>query len=87
MQNAESIIEMVRQFIVTNFLFGDGRQLQDDTSFLQSGIIDSTGMLELITYLEETFGIKIQDNELVPENLDSLARVAAFVARKVSCVA
>ena len=87
MQNAEQTKEQVRQFIVTNFLFGDGGRLQETTSFLQSGIIDSTGILELITYLEETYGIKIQDDELVPENLDSVVNVAAFVARKAPCAA
>ena len=81
-QTMEWIIEKIRQFIVTNFLFGDGEKLQEETSFLQSGIIDSTGILELITYLEETFDIKIQDNELVPENLDSLGKVAGFVSSK-----
>jgi len=76
-------VEAVREFVVENFLFGDGVNLKDDTSFLESGIIDSTGILELITFLEETYGIQIEDEELVPENMDSLQNVARFVARKV----
>ena len=71
------------EFIVENFLFGDGQQLQDDTSFMESGIIDSTGILELITFLEEKYEIKIKDDELVPENLDNLQNVARFVSRKI----
>jgi len=78
-----SHIDTVREFIVENFLFGDGQQLQDDTSFMESGIIDSTGILELITFLEEKYEIKIEDNELIPENLDNLQNVARFVDRKV----
>ncbi len=78
-----SHIDMVREFIVENFLFGDGQQLQDDTSFMESGIIDSTGILELITFLEEKYEIKIEDDELVPENLDNLQNVARFVDSKV----
>jgi len=79
-----SHIDMVREFIVENFLFGDGQQLQDDTSFMESGIIDSTGILELITFLEEKYEIKIEDDELIPENLDNLQNVARFVDRKVN---
>jgi len=78
-----SHINTVREFIIENFLFGDGQQLQDDTSFMESGIIDSTGILELITFLEEKYGIKIEDDELIPENLDNLQNVAGFVDRKV----
>jgi len=78
-----SHIDTVREFIIENFLFGDGQQLQDDTSFMESGIIDSTGILELITFLEEKYEIKIEDDELIPENLDNLQNVARFVDRKV----
>ena len=79
-----SNIGTVRGFIVENFLLGDAGQLQDNTSFLESGIIDSTGMLELITFLEEKYGIKIEDNELVPENLDSLQNIVRFLEGKLS---
>ncbi|MBN2037580.1 MAG: acyl carrier protein [Chitinispirillaceae bacterium] len=77
------VITPVRAFIVENFLFGDAAKLAaDDTSFLNSGIIDSTGLLEVIQFLEETFAIKIEDDELLPENLDSLVNIQKFVERK-----
>jgi len=78
-----SHIDTVREFVVENFLFGDGEQLQDDTSFMETGIIDSTGILELITFLEEKYEIKIEDDELIPENLDNLQNVARFIGRKM----
>ena len=72
----------VRDFVINNFLFGDAGVLQDDKSFLDSGIVDSTGMLELIMFLETTFGIKVEPEEMLPENLDSVNRVAQFVEKK-----
>ncbi len=72
----------IRAFVVNNFLFGDGASLDDDKSFLDSGVVDSTGMLELITFLESTFGIRIEPEEMLPENLDTVNRAAAFVAKK-----
>ncbi|MCF8026203.1 MAG: acyl carrier protein [Desulfobacteraceae bacterium] len=72
----------LRQFIVENFLFGDDDGFEDDTSFLEQGIIDSTGMLELITFLEEEFSLQLDDEELIPENLDSLNNLEAFLAKK-----
>jgi len=74
----------IRSYIVSNFLFGDESSLKDETSFMESGILDSTGVLELVTFLESTYGVKVQDQEMVPENLDSVNRAAAFVARKAS---
>ena len=73
----------VREFIIENYLFGDGDTLAEDTSFLESGIIDSTGILELIFFLEETFDMKIEDDELVPENMDSLKNISQFMERKI----
>ena len=72
----------IREFIVENFLFGEANGLEEETSFLENGIIDSTGILELVTYLEETFGIEVEDEELVPENLDSIANVAKYLTTK-----
>ena len=80
-----SAIDGVRAFVVSNFLFGDGSALDDDTSFMEAGIIDSTGILELVMHLEETYQIKIQDDELIPENLDSLANIAQFLDQKKAC--
>jgi acyl carrier protein len=72
----------IRDYIVRSFLFGDGARLGDETSFLESSILDSTGMLELINFIEQEFGITIDPSELVPDNLDSVQRVAEFVERK-----
>lgn len=72
----------IRSFIVSNFLFGRADQLTNDTSFLETGVIDSTGILELVSHLEATYSINIQDHEMLPENLDSVARIAAFVTHK-----
>lgn len=74
--------DKVRIFIIDNFLFGDAGGLENETSFLDNGIVDSTGILELITFLEETFHIHIEDEEMLPENLDSLNNVAVFLERK-----
>lgn len=74
----------VRNFIVVNFLLGQEGALKDDASFLEEGIIDSTGILELVSYLEETYAIEITEEELIPENLDSLNRIAAYLSRKLN---
>ncbi len=79
----EEIARAVREFVIKNFLFEDDGSLSLETSFLDNGIIDSTGVLELISFLEGTYGIKIEDHEIVPENLDSLLGIAAFVERKL----
>ena len=76
--------ETIKTFIVENFLFGSEDGLKDETSFLEEGIIDSTGILELVTFLEEEFSITIEDEELVPENLDSINNVTAFLERKIA---
>ena len=76
--------KQIRDFIVTNFLFGDAGNLQNDTSFLESGTVDSTGMLELIMFVENTYGFKIEPEEMVPENLDSINKVVSFVAKRQS---
>jgi len=73
----------VRTFVVSNFLLGKGDRLGDDTSFLEQGLIDSTGILELVTYLEDTYEIEIADEELTPDNLDSVNRIAHFLSKKL----
>ena len=73
----------IKEFIIDNFLFGDADGLNDETSFLDEGIIDSTGILELVNYLEEEFSIAVDDEELIPENLDSIKNVAAYLERKI----
>jgi len=74
----------VRGFVIENFLFGDGEVLKDDTSFMEEGIIDSTGILELVFFIEETFGFSVEDDELVPENMDSLQNIDRFIDRKLN---
>jgi len=77
-------LDTIRTFIVENFLFGDGDRLQEETRFLESGIIDSTGVLELVGYLESTFGIRVEDDEITPENLNSLGNICGYLGRKLS---
>jgi acyl carrier protein len=73
----------VRQYIFESILMtGAAAELADDASLLRRSIIDSTGVIELVTFLEETFGITIDDEEMVPGNLDSINRIAVFVQRK-----
>lgn len=74
----------IKEFIIDNFLFGDADGLNDETSFLDEGIIDSTGILELVNYLEEEFSIAVDDEELIPENLDSIKNVAAYLEKKIN---
>lgn len=79
----QEIKAAVRRYIDDNFIMGAGGvALADADSFLEHHVLDSTGFLELIGHLEETYGIKVLDDEMVPENLDSLDSVAAFVVRK-----
>ena len=83
----ETFAAEIRAFIVANFLFGEeGNGFADDQSFLESGIIDSTGLLELVSFIEQNYGITIGDREMVPENLDSLRNVSQLVARKLEAV-
>ncbi len=81
----EALIQELRTFVVDNFLFGDasGRfSFTNDDSFQERGIVDSTGILELVCHLQDHYGIVIDDAELVPDNLDSVTKVARFVDRK-----
>ena len=83
-----NILQIVRHYILENFLFTDDEAaLQDGDSFLEAGIIDSTGVLEIILFIEETFGIKVKDEEMLPENLDSIDNLVAFVQRKQAVAA
>ena len=72
----------LRQFVIDNFLFGTDSEFSNDDSFLEMGIIDSTGVLELIAHVETTYGLKIEDDELLPENLDSIDSLVSFLNRK-----
>ena len=75
--------ELLRKYIADNILFsGQGYPYAVDTSFLENGIVDSMNVLELVMFVEQKFGIKVEDAEIVPDNFDSVARLAAFVRRK-----
>ena len=74
--------KQVRDFVTANFYVADPGSLEERTSLLDQGIIDSTGVLEVIMFIESTFGVTVEDSEMLPENLDSIERIAAFVARK-----
>jgi acyl carrier protein len=80
----QDVKKVVRNYILENFLMGDtGTQLEDEHSFLEHHIIDSTGFIELVTFLESTYSIQIKDEEMIPENLDSLANVGRFIESKL----
>jgi acyl carrier protein len=75
----------LREFITSSFLFGDSsRQVDDDVSLIESGIVDSTGILELIEFLEEHYGINVTETETVPDNLGSIANLTRFVVSKAA---
>lgn len=80
---SEAIKARVRDFILDNiYMNGSTSDIGNDTSFIETNTVDSVGFIEIIAFLEESFGIEVLDEEMVPENLDSLNRVALFVARK-----
>jgi acyl carrier protein len=74
--------QQVRSFITSNFMVGSDVNLGDGDSLLQLQIVDSTGFLELVNFLERTFAIKVADDEMVPENLETIDNIAQFLARK-----
>jgi acyl carrier protein len=75
----------IRNYILENYLFTDDQSALDNgDSFLNKGILDSTGILEVIYFLEDEFSIKIEDEEMIPENLDSINNIVAFLKRKAS---
>ena len=74
----------ITRYVVENFMFGQGAELTENTSFLEKGILDSTGVLELVAHLESTYGIKVNDDELTPDNLDSVSSICLFLERKRS---
>ena len=74
--------QQIRDFVTSNFYVADPKSLEDRTSLLDQGIIDSTGVLEVIMFIESTFGVTVEDSEMLPENLDSIQRISDFVARK-----
>jgi acyl carrier protein len=84
MFDENTIAQQVREFIVSNFLYGQEGALRDTDSFLGEGIIDSTGVLQLVMFLEESYGFAVADEDLTPENLDSIKSVSDYISRKTS---
>jgi len=82
---AMHIREQIRHHIVENFLFGNDN-LADEDSFLEHGVVDSTGVLELVLFTEEMFGIAVDDEEILPENFDSIDNLVGYVTRKLNCL-
>jgi acyl carrier protein len=79
----ESIKVQLRQYIAENLLFNDnGAGLDDEESFLDSGVVDSLGVLELATFVEDTFAIEVPDDEVIPDNFDSISKLTAYIGRK-----
>jgi acyl carrier protein len=84
----EQIRRELRQFVTSNFLLSDDDDvLTDDASFLEQGIVDSTGVLELVSFLERRYAITLDDAELVPDNLDSIGKLTSFLGRKLQAAA
>jgi acyl carrier protein len=82
--DVQAIQKQVREYVFENFIIDDSEEFLDDASFLETGLIDSTGILELIGFLEETWDVEVEDDEMIPENLDGIASAARFVASKLS---
>ena len=84
----DTIKDAVKAFVIENFLFGDtSNPLADTDSLIENGIIDSTGVLELVAFIEDRYGITVADADIMPANLDSLARITAFIASKTAAPA
>ena len=77
-------IKKIRAFVIENFLYGEDTGLSDEDSLLEEGIVDSTGILQLVTFLENEFSVVVEDKELIPENLDSLGQIKSFLTRKLA---
>ncbi len=76
-------VDTVKEFIIENFLFGNGEELNSSTNLFEKGIIDSTGIIELISFLEQTFKFPIADEELIMDNFTSLNNIKAFLQKKL----
>jgi acyl carrier protein len=80
-----TVQDQIKQYLAENFMFSDdGYQLSDSASFLEEGVVDSTGVLELVMFVEETFDVTVEDDEIVPENFDSVAQLAEYIHRKTT---
>lgn len=80
------MLQTIRKFVIDNYLFGEEDKLGNEDSFMETGIIDSTGILELVRFLESTYEIKVADEELIPDNLDSVNKIVSFIQAKQSAL-
>ena len=78
----QDIKNLVRNFLLDNFVMGGNVEIADDASFIKGHILDSTGFIELILFIEESFDVKVDDAEMLPENFDSLLNIEGYVGRK-----
>jgi acyl carrier protein len=76
--------DQIRNFILENFILENPQDLVDDESMLEKGIMDSTGVLELVAFIESTYEVKVEDEELIPENLDSIKNIVNYLERKLA---
>ena len=76
------IENQIKEFVLTNLYFAEDNVLDDDASFLETGVVDSTGVMELVAFVEKEFGVTVEPQEIVVENFDSINQVARFVSRK-----
>lgn len=84
MKDIQKIKDTIRMYVKDNFLFGfNDEDLHDDTSFLEIGVLDSTGIMEMVTFIEREFGVSVLDEEIVSENLDSINMISNFVSKKL----
>jgi acyl carrier protein len=74
--------DTIKTYVVENFLFGDDSRIGPETDFLENGILDSTGVLELVGFLEEKFGIRVEDDEVVPDNMNSIEKISLYISKK-----
>lgn len=77
---------IIKNFIVENFLYGEDNGFTNDASLLDFGIVDSTGILQIITYVEKEFGIRVGDDEVLPENFDSIIKICTYIGKKQSAL-
>ena len=77
------IEEKIKEFILHNLYFSEGAVIEDGESFLETGVVDSTGVMELVAFVETEFGIRVEQEEIVVDNFDSVSKVASFIRRKL----
>jgi acyl carrier protein len=75
--------EVVKAYLVDNFLYGDSDGLTRTSSLIETGVVDSTGILELVGFVEETFGVTVEDRDIVPENFDSIEKIVSYIGAKL----